>query len=339
MKFYIMPLALLLIACSGETKEVQKEETILVKTEQVAATSLKNEITISGSIEGFSTVRLGFMVAGKIKSISTKEGQNISKGQLIASLDPSNYLIAKQLSDVQVNATNDEYNRLDRLRTMGSVSESDFSKISFSLKEAQLQQKLQAKNVEDTKLYSPISGVLLNKQTEVGEIVGVGTPLFILSDIQKVLVLASIPESELQHIRIGQAANIYIGALDKSFEGNVNEVGALADPDTRAFTVKITIENKGLHIRPGMIAEVTLNNPRQKKGILLPSSCIGNDANSQNYVYVIDKASHKAFKRNVSLGKIINDKIEVVSGLSPGETVVTSGQTKLSDGSLFTLSK
>ncbi|MFY7910416.1 MAG: efflux RND transporter periplasmic adaptor subunit [Emticicia sp.] len=339
MKFYLMPVALLLLACNSEPKEVQKEEAILVKTEQVASTSIQSEIAISGSIEGSTTARLGFMVAGKIKSIHTKEGQNVSKGQLIASLDPSNYVIAKQLSDVQVNATADEYSRLKQLRTRGSVSESDFSKVSFSLEEAQLQQKLQAKNVEDTKLYSPISGVLLSKQTEVGEIVGVGTPLFVLSSIQKVLVSAFIPESELQHIKIGQKAMIYIGALDKTFEGKVSEVGAVADQATRAFTVKITLENKGLHIRPGMIAEVKLNNNQSKESILLPSSCIGNDANSQSYVYVVDKTSGKAFKRNVSLGKIVNNKIEIVAGLSLGETVVTSGQTKLSDGSHIILSK
>lgn len=80
--------------------------------------------------------------------------------------------------------------------------------------------------LNDTKLYAPISGVLLSKQAEVGEIVSAGTPLFVLSDIRKVIVLAFIPEGELSGLHIGQEANINIAALNKTFVGKITEVGA-----------------------------------------------------------------------------------------------------------------
>ncbi|WP_332367629.1 efflux RND transporter periplasmic adaptor subunit [Spirosoma telluris] len=135
--------------------------------------------------------------------IAADEGQTIRKGQLLASLDPTNYGIAKELADVQVGQVSDEYNRLKLMHDRNSLSDADFAKVNFSLQQAKVQQKLQTKNLSDTKLYAPISGVMLKKMAEVGEITGVGTPLFVVSDISKVNVNAYIPESELHTVRLG----------------------------------------------------------------------------------------------------------------------------------------
>ncbi len=88
-----------------------------------------------------------------------------------------------------------------------------------------------------------------------------------------------------------------------------------------------------------MIAEARIVVSEQKTGIRLPTECIVNDISNQNYVYVVDNSSHKAFKRKVSLGKMIANNIEILSGLSVGETVIISGQTKLSDGAFITIEK
>lgn len=156
-----------------------------------------DEISLSGNIEGFKTVRLGFLVAGKIDQIAFNEGDKVPKGHMIASLDPSSYNIAKEMADIQVNQVQDEYNRLKIMHDNNSLSESDFSKITFGLQQAKAQQKLHTKNLADTRLYSPIEGILLKKLAETGEITGVGLPLFVISDIRKIKVSAFIPENEL----------------------------------------------------------------------------------------------------------------------------------------------
>jgi len=160
---YKIMLLILLVSCNqkDDKNTEKKQNAITIKTEQVNKFIANEAIAISGNIEGKTTVHLGFMVAGKINYISGKEGQNISKGQLIASLDPTNYVIAKEVSDAQVNSTSDEFKRLKIMHDRGSVSDGDFNKIVFGLDQAKSQQKLQAKNISDTKLFSPISGVLL----------------------------------------------------------------------------------------------------------------------------------------------------------------------------------
>jgi RND family efflux transporter MFP subunit len=333
---------LFLAGCRNKNTQVTdtlSSAPIAVKTETVHPTTLSGEVSVSGNTEGNTTVKLGFMVAGKINYVSNNEGEHISKGQLIASLDPTNYSIAKGLADVQVKTVTDEYNRLKILHDRGSLSESDFSKISFGLEQAKLQQQLQQKNLSDTRLYAPISGVLLKRQAEVGEIVNTGMPLFIISDIKKIKVLAYVPEGELHEIRIGQTANINIASLDKVFTGKVSEVGSAADATSRSFTVKIEIDNPGLLIRPGMIADVKIATNSTKQAILLPADCIQRDPGNQSFVFVVDKVQNKVFNRKVSLGSMIDNKIEIISGLSDQEEVVTSGQKRLSDGSLITIIK
>jgi RND family efflux transporter MFP subunit len=328
---------LLLVVSGCKQKDIKntevKENAIPVQTEIVKSVVTYDVISVSGNIEGNSTVRLGFMVAGKIDFIAYKEGQNISKGQLISSLDPSNYNLAKEMADVQVNSASDEFNRLKIMHDRNSISDGDFSKISFALQQAKVQQKLQVKNVSDTKLFSPNTGVLLKKIAEVGEIVGIGTPLFVISDIKKVKVIAYIPEGELHNIRLGQNAKILITALNKYYEGKVIEVGSAADATSRAFTVKIELENTGLLIRPGMIAEVTLPSNLQKEIISIPTDAVLNDLDNQSYVFVIDTTNSKAFKRKISIGNIINNRITVIGGLKEGEAIVIAGQGKLNDAS------
>jgi RND family efflux transporter MFP subunit len=332
---------IVLISCKSKKPENSGNDVlaIAVKTETVQSTLMENEVSVSGNIEGNTTVKLGFMVGGKINYVSNKEGENISQGQLIASLDPANYAIAKGLADVQVNTAADEFKRLQILHDRGSLSESDFSKAGFSLQQAKLQQQLQQKYVSDAQLHATISGVLLKREAEVGEIVSVGMPLFTIADIRKVKMLAFVPEGELHEMKIGQNANVIISSLDKTFKGKVTEVGSTAEATSRAFTIKIEIENPGLQIRPGMISEARIATNIKKQVILIPTECIQQDLSNQSFVFVVDKAQNKVFKRRVSLGNIIDNKIAVASGLNENELIVTGGQKNLTDGALISSNK
>jgi membrane fusion protein, multidrug efflux system len=312
---------------------------IAVVTSTVENRQSERDISISGNIEGDKTVHLGFMVAGKISYIAANEGQKINKGQLVSSLEPTNYAISKEITDAQLGQVQDEYERLKIMHERQSISDSDFSKISRSLEQAKAQQKLQVKNLSDTKLYSPISGVLLKKNAEVGEITATGTQLFVISDISTVKANAYIPESELQNIKIGQESTVLVSSLNETFKGKITEVGSSADPSSRAYTVKITIPNPKLLIRPGMIAEVEIKTGKKINAMAIPTEAVLRNINNENVVYVVDKAKNKAFERKVSLGQLTDNYIEILSGLSAGEIIVTAGQNKLTDGADITVTK
>jgi RND family efflux transporter MFP subunit len=337
-------LLLFILFCFNNCKEKDKARlpgstAIPVTVMKVQKKSIQQEISISGNVEGNRTVKLGFMVAGKINFILPNEGQKVAKNQLVASIDPENYAIAKELADIQVNQVADDYIRLKAMHDTRSISEGDFAKIGFGLQLAKVQQKLHIKNLAETKLYSPISGVLLKKLAETGEITGTGIPVLVISDISTVKVSAFVPENELHLVKIGQPAQVKISSLDTAFTGKVTEVGAVADPTSRAFTVRIEISNLQWIIRPGMIAEVNLVTGMSSEMIEIPIETVLMDNNNTNYVFVTDESSGKAIKRNISLGKLKDNHIEVISGLAVNEIVVTEGQHKLSDGTQVTIQK
>jgi membrane fusion protein, multidrug efflux system len=338
--FYLMiGITLLISSCHSETKKegATTSSGIPVVISAVKKTAVANQVSISGNVEGNRTVKLGFMVAGKIDYIEKAEGRWFAKNELIASLDPSSYSIAKEMSDVQVAQVEDEYTRLKGMHDQQSISESDFAKISFGLQQAKAQQKLQAKNLADTKLYAPFSGVLLKKLGEVGEITGVGIPQFVFSDISKVKISAFIPEDELPMIQLGQEAQVLITALNETFQGKVTEVGSVADPTSRSFNLKIEVNNPKLCILPGMIAEVTISCGNTRDVLLVPASALLQDTNNQSYVFVADKSQNKAFKRIVSIASVKEGNIEITTGLHENEPVVIEGCHKLVDGASIIL--
>ncbi|GGE41675.1 RND family efflux transporter MFP subunit [Pedobacter psychrotolerans] len=330
----ISMISLLLVACGNQEEKSENitEQIIRVKTEKLVSTKTEQDLVLSGNIEGNATVKLGFMVSGKISQITFVPGQTVPKGSLVASLESTNYRLNKQLADVELSEAQDQFERLKIMHAKSSISELDFTKGNFALQKAGTQQKLAVKNLQDTRLYAPISGVLLSKDAEAGEIISAGTPLFVLADIKKVKVSALVPEGELKGLRKGQSADVEIEALGRHFTGTIVEVGAVADATTRAFTLKIEINNQDLAIRPGMIAQTRISSGNFRKGINVIPECIINEPGNQSYVYVVDLKSHRAFKRKISLGKMSANSVEILSGLSASETIVISGQTALNDG-------
>lgn len=328
--------AMVINGCTGKEPVNQNAvNPVPIISQKVEKTFISKEISASGNIEGNRTVRLGFLVAGKINYIAGDEGSTIGAGQLLASLDQENYRNAKDMADANLAQVQDEFDRLSIMHERKSVSDSDFSKVSNMLKGAKAQQRIQNKNLLDTKIYAPFKGVLLKKGTEVGEIIGPGMPLFGISDIRTVKVNASIPGNDLRQVKIGSAARVYISSIDATLTGKVIEVGSFSEPTTRAFNVKIQLQNPDLSIRPGMTAEVKITSGKQVEVEIMavPSEAVLRDVDNSAYVFVVDEKKSQAFKRNVSLGQISENNIEIASGLNANEIVVVGGQHKLENGS------
>jgi len=331
---------LVMQGCHTRPEKLAGNETpVAVVTATASRTKESKEISLSGNVEGYRTVRLGFMVAGRINYIGAEEGGQVFRGRLLASLDPESYAIAKELADIQVSQIQDEYDRLKQMHDRKSLTESDFVKISSGLQQAKAQQKLHEKNLIETKLFPPFDGVLLKKLAEVGEVTGVGLPIFAVSDIRKVKVSAFIPGNELQNIRIGEKAEVTIPSLGNIFEGTIVEVGSAADPASRAFSLKIEVKNPGLLIRPGMIAEITVQSGLTDELLTIPVESVLHDYDGQSYIYVADTTKSSAYRRNISLGRLSGDRIEIISGLTENEIVVVGGQQKLVNGSVIAITK
>lgn len=322
-------------ACSSNKDKVKSEMEYHVTTKEVAKSSLADSIFASGNVVPKHVVPIGFMVAGKINSLSFSEGQSVQKGQAMGQLDPINYAVAKEVADAQAKQVEDEYERLTKLYDKSGLSESDYVKIQQGYSQAKSQQKLHNNNLNETRLVAPISGTVISKLKEQGEIIAAGHPIAVISEIKKVYVNTYIPENEIADIKINQAAKVYIPALGKHVDGFVQEMGWVAEAKTRMFTVKIEIDNADLLVRPGMIANIKLAKSAKETKITVPTDAILRENGNSYYVYVVDKAKNRAYKRKVIIEQAGSAKCVISSGIDVNDVIVVEGQQKLVDGALL----
>lgn len=185
-------------------------------------------------------------------------------------------------------------------------------------------------NISDTTIQSPIQGVVLQKIVESGEVVSAGYPIVAIGAVDQVWVEIGVTDESINSLQKGQKAKVYVYGIDQVIEGVIDEVGAVADATTRTFSVKILVNNTNQLLKPGMICKVDIILNGGEK-ILIPVSSVIHLA-SGSAVFLYSSDTNTVTKRIIETGEIIQDKIEVLSGLEFGETLVTDGQYVLHDG-------
>ncbi|MFV0553182.1 MAG: efflux RND transporter periplasmic adaptor subunit [Mangrovibacterium sp.] len=316
------------VACKQAPQE-KNDEPLAVELINPSATSENKTLNFSGNIEPNETVRLGFMVAGKINHISTHEGEAIEKGKLLASLESESYAHGLTMAQAQERQMQDDFNRVKELYARKSIAESEFIKVQNGLAAATAQAELQQKQLDDTKLYAPISGILLKRGVEKGEVIDKGLPLFAIADVSSVKVAVAVPEHEIHLIKLGHSAQIFVSATQKHFKGEVCEIGALADGATRSYTVKVRVENPNHQLQIGMMADVSLASSQQSALLTLPVHCIQKSASNQYYIYIAENG--KAFRKMVSIGEIIGNQIEIIEGVQAHDKVISSRLSEITN--------
>jgi Cu(I)/Ag(I) efflux system membrane fusion protein len=169
---------------------------------------------------------------------------------------------------------------------------------------------------------SPIAGHIIQKSAIVGLYVQPGTTLFEVADLSTVWVLADVYEHELSRVRLGQAARLVLAAYPgQSFTGKVRFLSPTIDPSTRTLRVRIELPNRELKLRPGLYGDVILELGRSE-GLVVPKEAVV-DTGELQYLFVA-KAGGRFEPRQVKLGARSEAKVQVLSGVEEGETVVTS---------------
>ncbi len=356
-----LSLLMVVVVCGcirGSEKE--SEMVVKVKTIEVGASSTPGLQTYSGIIEEWDGSALSFAAGGTITHINVSEGQSVSHGQLIATVDSRNttsganasHAATEQADDMvqqaqaALNQAQDAYNRMKVLHDNGSLPEIKWIEVETKLQQAKLMvsqaksnasaarstEDIARKSVSDTRLYAPTSGYISAKMCDVGQNVLPGAPVVKLVQINRVKVNVSIPENEISHIHTGQQIVATVAALgNRRFNAKVIEKGVEADPLSRTYTVKAVIENPRHELLPGMIAEVTVASSSESNSIgaaTLPATIIQIDADNKPFVWkVTDGLASRTY---VELGENIGDEVQVLSGLHVGDHVICEGQQKVS---------
>ena len=329
---FVMAAVVLVALCScGEKKKSAAEQTVRVKVQQIQAEAVNGEQGFSGTIEEASGASLSFAGTGTIKRIYVSAGQTVRQGQLIAELDPTTMQNAYTISKTALEQAQDTYNRMKELHDAGSLPEMQWISIESQLKSAVASEAMAKKSLADTKLYAPFSGFIASKDAEIGQNAIPGMSIVKLVSIGSVKVKISVPEDDIQRISKGSSMKIIVPALsNRQFEGRVSERGVSADPRSRTYEVKATINNHDGQLLPGMICQAFTNYMQGATGVFVPANLVQLDSDNKTFVWVVN--GDKALKREIVISNETAQGAQVSGGLSAGDQLIVAGQQKVSNG-------
>ena len=330
----VVLLQLSLVGCHEE--KIQEKSVQYVKTTIAESTGEESMISYPGKTKAADVVSPSFKVSGTLSRVYVKEGDHVRKGQLIAELDPHDY-------EVQLKATEAEYAQIkadaERVISMyneGTATASNYDKARYGLQ--QIEEKLahHRDEVRYCKLYSPIDGYVQSKNRDAGENVGAGMSVLSLFSSRNIEVEIFIPGSDYsRRSEMIRAICSFDVMPDNIYSLDISRMSKEANA-SQLYMVRLSFKSGADigRITPGMTTMVYVS--YMKGGgsgtVLIPSSCILH-SKGRSIVFVYDKSRSVVIPRLVQTGNLdTRGNIEVISGLSSGETVVSAGVRFLKPG-------
>ncbi|RFM33708.1 efflux RND transporter periplasmic adaptor subunit [Chitinophaga silvisoli] len=324
----------LIAGCSTKADKKPQSDPVKVKTIRIQKAPLPNQLSYSGTIEPDNTADIGFAVAGTVNNVNVQEGDQVQQGQLLASIDATEYNNALAIANASLEQAEDMYHRLNDLYQKGSLPAKDYIEIKSKLAQAQANKSINAKHIADSKLYAPISGIITARKIEKGSTAAPGIPAFTIIKTDIVTAKITVPESEVGAIRNGMDAKVYIATLEDTIPGKITIINPQADAVSRTYSVKIKLINSNKRLLPGMLTNVFINTGKAVNTISIPATAIVRDADDLTYVFVANE-QHKAIRKRITAGLLTgSNEVVITSGLQEGDQLITNGQSHLKDGSV-----
>ena len=332
-----------LVACSPEGKPAALTQlaastpVVAIPATRVAASRV---VAVSGTLTADKTAPLSFLVPGKVSRVYVDEGDHVSRGDLLATVESHDYRNNLDISEAALLQADDAYNRYEPLYREGAFTEKNLIELKTGLAQAVAARNIARKALADTDLSAPISGIVGQKGIEIGQLVSPQVLAFTIVKTDVIYARVSVPESEIGQVAMGQKAEVTIPALaGHSFIGKVSMIGAVADARSRTFAVKVELDNPDFILRPGMIVQTEIMTDQRVNLLTVPGSAIVRDADDLSYVFVADAKTGLAQRRRVIPGSAFGNEIEIKSGVTAKDAVIVSGQHKLTDGAPITIAK
>jgi membrane fusion protein (multidrug efflux system) len=319
-------------ATPGKGAKPQGPMAMPVEAVTVETGIVTRDITAVGSMRANESVIIRSEIAGRIQAIQFSEGESVTQGAELVTLDATEFRaqLAETTATVRLNELN--FRRAQELQAKNLLSRQSYDEAQAKLAESRAQQNIEEARLAKTKLFAPFAGVLGLRQVSPGDYIKEGQDIVNLEDIASLKLDFRVPETYLAEIKLDQEVNTEVDAYPgRTFSGKVYAIDPRIDEQTRTVLLRAHIPNSDLLLRPGMFARVNLVLEQRAAALLIPEQALVPKAEEQ-FVYRIVEG--KALQSKVKTGQRRNGKVEVLEGLSSGDTVVTAGQTKLHDGAM-----
>ena len=268
--------------------------------------------------------------AGLVTQLRAEEGDRVEEGEVLVRLDKEELALRMEQVEVALAQARTVYERTKTLHQRALVSEEELEAARHQLDNAKVDLKEARLNLDYADIRAPISGVVMLRSVEKGDMVRLNQEIFAVADMEPLLARIHIPEKRMHQIRHGQEARIIIDSLpEKPFTGTVRMISPRVDP--QSGTVKVTLEipaADGL-LKPGMFASVQIVTARHLQALIIPKKALILETDEDD-VFTLNEGVARRVR--IELGFTEGDQIEALDGLAEGDQVITVGQEGLKDG-------
>ena len=347
MKIYKLPVQIvtlgflsfcLLSACSRQEDSaaqtaIRPEKVVSVTIEQIALDDLTETFTLPATLEAWEDLTLAAEVAGAVQKIHFKEGDRVQAGKTLLEIDPETINSYLYRDRQNVTVIERKLKRYQQLEADGLISKQELDDLQNSLTAAKAALQTTKLQLEKSFPQAPVSGIIDRLYIDRGEYVDPGKPLLRLVQINKLKVIADVPEKDVPFLNVGQQVEIIPAAINSRSStiifGVIESIAFSANDITRTYRTKIVIDNNSEKLRPGMIVRAKFVRQQLEQVISVPLYAVM-DRDGEKIVFLAEDGLAKKVK--VNIGSSIGQRVVVRQGLTVNQSLIIEGQQLLVDG-------
>jgi len=296
-------------------------------------------VGVIGTMEAVHGVTVSADLPGTVDKILFESGQFVHTGDVLVELDTRQERAQLEALEAQRDLAKTNFNRTQQLLDAGVISRADFDASAAQQKQTEANVAETRAIIERKTIHAPFSGILGIRKVNLGQYLAAGSAIVALQSLDPIYVDFGVPQQSAPQVRVGSGLHVTSENLaGQEFPGRVSALDSVVDESTRNVQVQATLSNPGGKLKPGMFVQVELGFGKNRQVIALPASAISY-APYGDSVYVISdlkdpkgNAYRGVRQQFVKVDGSRGDQVAIVSGLNPGDEVVTSGVFKLRNG-------
>jgi len=322
----------------------QNEKLSLVTALVISPERFEHYLQVQGDVATKQNIVLYPQFSGQLQTLHVSVGDQVKKGDLLATLDDNG--MAQQLNQLMVQEAlaKTTFERQEKLwhQNIGSELQYLQAKTQYEAQRSLTQQVSQ--QLEKSKIVAPFDGTIDAVLAEAGTVVSAGmSPVFRLVNLSNMYLKADVPEGYLNDVVAGKKVIVNFPVLRLEVPSKIRSVGRYINPDNRTFSVEVDLPNNKAQIKPNLTAQININDYTNDQALLVPQSVISENAAGEQYVYTTqydqERNQSMAKKQMVVTGKTEGDFVEIIQGIQPGDTVIAEGARSVKDGQPISILK
>lgn len=332
----VLAVLLVLTGCSEPVTESVAPPLVTVKLYTVNGEEHANSRHFVGRIDAVSTVDLAFQVGGRVTELPVQQGEVIPAGGLLAELDPTDYQLALQQAEVQLEQARRDLDRARPLREQGILTPSNFDQLQTSFDIANVALQNARRNADYTRLIAPFDALVTRRLIERYSTVSAGTPILRVQNVSELRVHINVPEQIMRQVQDSNDYSVFVrlssSSLDQyplAYREHATEVDLLTQTYQVSFAMPRLPE---VNLLPGMTVNVVTAKRVTMDTVLIPVSALDTSVPEQFSVWIYQPQGSVVEKVPVQVGTVREQQVEIIAGLNRGDQVVSAGIYHLQQG-------